>query len=134
MLRPLLTSCLVLALVRPPVLQRAQTEVRPDVVVILTDQQRADALGVAGTPGVVTFLKRRQAAAGPGRRPLLMMVSFLNPHQIYQVNHQLPFGRPVGSKLDLPASLADDLSTKPAPQREYRDEDEGRSFRHAKPA
>lgn len=58
-------------------------------------------------------------------RPFLMFLSFINPHDIYgfqKIAEQITMGQ---RKIVLPPSRSDDLSTKPAPQRRYRDEDQG---------
>lgn len=57
-----------------------------------------------------------------GRRPLLLMASFNDPHGVYALRQVT---RPLdGRALPLPASFADDLATKPVAQRVYRDEDQ----------
>lgn len=57
-----------------------------------------------------------------GRRPLLLVASFNDPHGVYALRQVT---RPLdGSAFALPASFADDLATKPVAQRIYRDEDQ----------
>lgn len=61
-------------------------------------------------------------AGHDARRPLLLVASFNDPHGVYAL-------RDVTQPLDadgiaLPASFGDDLATKPAAQRAYRDEDQ----------
>jgi arylsulfatase A-like enzyme len=75
---------------------------------------------------VVEFLQKR--AAGTGRRPLLLIVSWLNPHDVYNV---LTTARPDARTLAatrLPPNLVDDLRSKPSPQRRYLEEDQGAPF------
>lgn len=67
----------------------------------------------------VEFLNR------PHDRPFVLFASFVNPHDIYQfrkIQKEIPLGR---RKIVLPSSRRDDLSTKPACQTRYRDEDQG---------
>ncbi len=69
-----------------------------------------------------------------GERPVLVVVSFLDPHDVYHVaprkqRDRGPAPSPDRAELlgaPLPASLSDDLSTKPEPQRRFRDEDQGK--------
>jgi arylsulfatase A-like enzyme len=77
-------------------------------------------------PRVVEFLQQR-AAAEP-RRPLLLMVSWLNPHDIYGVLGAVPPGLRALSAARLPGNLVDDLSQKPFPQRHYLEADQGKPF------
>jgi arylsulfatase A-like enzyme len=60
--------------------------------------------------------------------PLFLMVSFFNPHDIHKEAPRKSEGR--GSEqlhqIALPESLADDLSSKPEPQRRFLHEDRGR--------
>jgi arylsulfatase A-like enzyme len=58
-------------------------------------------------------------------RPFFMMVSFVNPHDIYNFRQIEKEIAPARRKIVLPASRKDDLRTKPAPQAVYRDEDQG---------
>jgi arylsulfatase A-like enzyme len=75
---------------------------------------------------VVAFL--RQRADGARRKPLVLVVSWLDPHDIYGVlNAPLPDARALGA-VRLPDNLVDDLGTKPFPQRHYLQDDQGRPF------
>jgi arylsulfatase A-like enzyme len=73
------------------------------------------------TERVLEFLKART-----DRRPLFLIVSWLNPHEIYQARQAATEGKRAGVRL--PASLNDDLSTKPFPQRQYLREDQGKAY------
>jgi len=67
----------------------------------------------------VNFVKQ------PHDRPFVLFASFINPHDIYQfenIQNRIPLGR---RKIVLPPSRHDDLSTKPACQAFYRDNDQG---------
>jgi len=67
----------------------------------------------------VEFLKQKHD------RPFFMMVSFINPHDIYdfrKTEKEIALAR---RNIVLPASRTDDLRAKPAPQAVYRDEDQG---------
>ena len=74
---------------------------------------------------VVAYLGTR---AAPERRPLLLIVSWLNPHDIYNVADAPPPGARADAAVRLPSNLADDLRDKPFPQRHYLDEDQGKPF------
>jgi arylsulfatase A-like enzyme len=78
------------------------------------------------TRHVVGFLQKRAAATT--RRPLLLIVSWLNPHDIYGVLSGVPPGPRAVAATALPANLADDLGRKPYPQRHYLEEDQGKPF------
>lgn len=84
--------------------------------------------GRAVTAGVINFLNTQSAAPGM-RHPLLLFVSWLNPHEIYQIAGQVDTSGLRLAGLSLPQSLRDDLSQKPAPQRLYLQEDQGKPFR-----
>lgn len=56
--------------------------------------------------------------------PWLAVVSFVNPHDIYEFPRRPD--QPVRPGLTPPPSLGDDLSTKPAAQRRFLQEDQGR--------
>ncbi|HEV8130290.1 MAG TPA: sulfatase-like hydrolase/transferase [Acidobacteriota bacterium] len=84
--------------------------------------------GRAVAAGVINFLNKRSAASGM-RRPLLLFVSWLNPHEIYQIAGQVDTSGLRLAGLSLPQSLSDDLSQKPVPQRLYLQEDQGKPFR-----
>jgi arylsulfatase A-like enzyme len=61
-------------------------------------------------------------AAYAGTRPLLLVASFNDPHGVYALRK---IERPLDTDgIALPASFDDDLATKPAAQRTYRDEDQ----------
>jgi arylsulfatase A-like enzyme len=77
-------------------------------------------------PRVVEFLQQRSAAEP--RRPLLLMVSWLNPHDIYGVLGAAPPGLRALSAARLPGNVVDDLSQKPSPQRHYLEADQGKPF------
>ena len=75
---------------------------------------------------VVAFVQKRAESAS--RRPLFLIVSWLNPHDIYGV---LAAARPDANALAttrLPSNLVDDLRSKPFPQRHYLEEDQGKPF------
>lgn len=74
---------------------------------------------------VADFLRRRQSRSP--RRPLLLIVSWLNPHDIYHINRP---GTAVDDEIaaELPVSLRDDLTKKPFPQRHFLLEDQGKPF------
>lgn len=74
---------------------------------------------------VVEFLRTRDARA---RRPLLLIVSWLNPHDIYGVLTMPPPGARVPESTRLPSNLVDDLAQKPSPQRQFLQEDQGKPF------
>ena len=80
---------------------------------------------------VTAFLGQR-AAAGE-RRPLLLIVSWLNPHDIYGVLKAPPPSREALASTRLPANLVDDLRRKPFPQRHFLEQDQGRPFVAADP-
>ncbi len=56
--------------------------------------------------------------------PWLAVVSFVNPHDIYEFPRRPD--QPVRPGVTVPPSLGDDLSTKPAAQRRFLHEDQGR--------
>ena len=75
---------------------------------------------------VLEFLRTREAESD--RRPLLLIVSWLNPHDIYGVlTSRLPDARALADAR-LPANLDDDLQQKPFPQRHFLEEDQGKPF------
>ena len=74
---------------------------------------------------VVAYLRSR---AAPGKRPLLLIVSWLNPHDIYNVAEAPPPGARADAAVRLPSNMADDLRNKPFPQRHYLEEDQGKPF------
>ncbi len=78
---------------------------------------------------VVEFLRMR--GEREARRPLLLIVSWLNPHDIYDVlTHEAPDAKAL-ARARLPSNLVDDLASKPFPQRHYREEDQGKPFASA---
>jgi len=70
----------------------------------------------------VDYLRKRSARS-IALRPLLMVVSYINPHDIYYLERQSDIK--IRSQIRLPLSMADDLLTKPLPQSTYRDRDQG---------
>jgi arylsulfatase A-like enzyme len=75
---------------------------------------------------VVAFLQKRPA---PGKsQPLLLVVSWLNPHDIYGVLDAPPPDARTLASTTLPNNLVDDLRRKPFPQRHYLEDDQGRPF------
>jgi arylsulfatase A-like enzyme len=78
---------------------------------------------------VVEFLRTRGERAP--RKPLLLIVSWLNPHDIYEVlTHEAPDATALAG-VTLPPNLIDDLASKPFPQRHYLEEDQGKPFARA---
>jgi arylsulfatase A-like enzyme len=75
---------------------------------------------------VVAFLRTR--AAGGAVRPLLLIVSWLNPHDIYGVLGAPPPDARALAAARLPGNLVDDLRGKPFPQRHYLEADQGQPF------
>lgn len=75
---------------------------------------------------VTGFLQKR--AADGARRPLLLIVSWINPHDIYSVLQTGPPGAQRPPATRLPSNLADPLDQKPFPQRHYLKEDQGKLF------
>ena len=73
---------------------------------------------------VVAYLRKR---AADETRPLLLIVSWLNPHDIYGVLDAPPPAR-AHAVAGLPSNLVDDLRAKPSPQRHYLEEDQGKPF------
>jgi arylsulfatase A-like enzyme len=80
---------------------------------------------------VVTFLQKRPI--GGSRKPLLLIVSWLNPHDIYSVLEAPPPDVRALTAARLPSNLVDDLRQKPFPQRHYLEADQGRPFVGATP-
>jgi choline-sulfatase len=80
---------------------------------------------------VVTFLRTR--AANGTRRPLLLVVSFLNPHDIYGVLAAPAPPAQALTRARLPANLVDDLRHKPFAQRHFLEQDQGRPYVDADP-
>jgi arylsulfatase A-like enzyme len=75
---------------------------------------------------VVEFVQKRAANGTP--RPLLLIVSWINPHDIYNVLTAAPPDARALATTRLPSNLSDDLRQKPFPQRHYLDEDQGKPF------
>ena len=75
---------------------------------------------------VVAFLQKR--VGGDARKPLLLVVSWLNPHDIYEVLDAAPPDRRALAATRLPSNLIDDLRPKPFPQRHYLEADQGQPF------
>lgn len=74
------------------------------------------------TGRVLEFLKSRKDP-----RPLLLIVSWLNPHEIYGANRAAPASP--RAEVRAPASARDDLQLKPLPQRQFLNEDQGKPYR-----
>jgi arylsulfatase A-like enzyme len=81
---------------------------------------------------VVSFLRER--ADRGARKPLLLIVSWLNPHDVYNVLSAAPPDARALTAATLPSNLVDSLQQKPFPQRHYREEDQGRPFAGANEA
>ena len=94
-----------------------------------THDSKIDDRTLAGR--VVAFTQERGAAAT--RRPLLLIVSWLNPHDIYGVLNAAQPDADARSAAGVPPNLSDDLRLKPFPQRHYLEEDQGRPFVAAAP-
>ncbi len=75
---------------------------------------------------VVAYLRKR--AAHETRPPLLLIVSWLNPHDIYGVVDAPPPDARARAAARLPSNLVDNLRDKPVPQRHYLEEDQGKPF------
>ena len=75
---------------------------------------------------VVEFVRKR--AVNETRKPLLLIVSWLNPHDIYNVFKAAPPDARALAAARLPSNLVDDLRHKPFPQRHYLEEDQGKPF------
>lgn len=75
---------------------------------------------------VVSYVQKR--AASGTRRPLFLVVSWLNPHDIYNVLRAAQPDSRALATARLPSNLADDLRRKPFPQRHYLEEDQGQPF------
>jgi len=64
------------------------------------------------------------------RQPFFLFLSYLNPHDIYQFARQNKVSKNI-SEIRLPRTFEDDLSTKPYPQRQFMQEDQGEFMRKA---
>ena len=82
--------------------------------------------GLGGHAGADMQAAERAAAwlQEQDRGPWLAVVSFVNPHDIYEFPRRPD--QPVRPGVTAPPSLGDDLSTKPAAQRRFLHEDQGR--------
>jgi choline-sulfatase len=69
-----------------------------------------------------------QKRAASETRPLLLIVSWLNPHDIYSVADAAPPEARAQAAARLPSNLVDDLRGKPFPQRHYLEQDQGKPF------
>lgn len=71
----------------------------------------------------------RQLKRQEDRPPMLLVVSWINPHDIYSINRDKTI---VDGEIEtnLPKSLDDDLLTKPFPQRHFLAEDQGKPFKN----
>jgi len=75
---------------------------------------------------VTGFLQKR--AASGAHKPLLLIVSWINPHDIYNVLRAAPPDAQRLAATRLPSNLVDSLEQKPFPQRHYLEEDQGKPF------
>jgi len=75
---------------------------------------------------VTGFLQKR--AATGAHKPLLLIVSWINPHDIYNVLRAAPPDAQRLAATRLPSNLVDPLEQKPFPQRHYLQEDQGKPF------
>ena len=75
----------------------------------------------------VTDYLQTRATAGASK-PLLLIVSWLNPHDIYGVLKAQPPDARRLTATRLPSNLVDTLEQKPFPQRHYLEADQGRPF------
>lgn len=78
------------------------------------------------TERIIEYLRARPARTS--RRPLLLFVSYTNPHDIYSVLNAPPPPATALAAVRLPSNLVDDLSQKPLPQRQYLEMDQGKPF------
>ena len=85
-----------------------------------------DAHGGA-TEKALAFLKSR---ADGEEGPFALFVNYINPHDIYGAAKEISADspRPEGPTVPRPASWADTLEGKPAPQRQFLTEDQGKPF------
>ncbi len=75
---------------------------------------------------VAAFARRRSTSSNA--KPLFLVVSWLNPHDIYGVlGHPVPDEQAL-KRVRLPSNLVDDLRRKPFPQRHYLEADQGKPF------
>ena len=88
-----------------------------------THDTKVDDKTLAGR--VVAFLDTRKT--DNPTRPLLLVVSWLNPHEIYSVLTKTPSDRALAAAR-LPSNRTDDLRSKPFPQRHFLEQDQGKPF------
>jgi arylsulfatase A-like enzyme len=88
-----------------------------------THDAKVDDKTLAGR--VAAFLDNRKTASSA--RPLLLVVSWLNPHEIYGILTKTPSDRALAAAR-LPSNRADDLRSKPFPQRHFLEQDQGKPF------
>jgi arylsulfatase A-like enzyme len=75
---------------------------------------------------VIGYLQKRPTSGA--RKPLLLIASWINPHDIYSVlKAEAPDARRLAATR-LPSNLVDSLQQKPFPQRHYLEADQGRPF------
>ena len=79
------------------------------------------------TEKALDFMKARTAA----KQPFALFVNYINPHDIYEAAKVISADgpRPEGPPVPRPASWTDTLAGKPAPQRQFLAEDQGKPFR-----
>jgi arylsulfatase A-like enzyme len=90
---------------------------------------RFETVGVSGgreiSLHVADFLRRR--AERKEQKPMLLVVSWINPHDIYRINNK-GVEPAVEIEAVLPTSVDDSLSDKPWPQRHFLEQDQGKPF------
>ncbi|UCD28165.1 MAG: sulfatase-like hydrolase/transferase [Planctomycetota bacterium] len=79
----------------------------------------------------ISYLKKRGRREGK-LRSLLMIVSYINPHDIYYIVRSGDKAPEVSVRREirLPLNISDDLLSKPLPQRNFRDRDQGIALMH----
>ena len=75
---------------------------------------------------VVEFVQGR--AANGTRKPLLLVASWINPHDIYGVLNEASPGQRALAEVKVPSNIVDTLQQKPFPQRHYLEADQGKPF------
>ncbi len=75
---------------------------------------------------VTAFLRKRTASGA--RKPLLLIVSWLNPHDVYGALRAPAPDAAALVRTTLTQNLVDDLQQKPFPQRHYLEADQGRPY------
>ncbi len=89
-----------------------------------------DGLDEFGFPGRVKAKGEKLAQAtaewirGQTERPWLLFSSFINPHDIYHIARNRDQVR-IRPEVKLPPNFEDDLATKPPPQQQFLDKDQG---------